>query len=573
MFDAPSPLLARLLPAAAPAHARRYDLAARLWCAGALVTVLWTYRDFGITWDEAPHLAYGARILRWYTSGFSDTEALTYRINYLYGGGYDLLGALFREVVGPMDAYAAIHLLGGLCGVLGLWGVWRLGRALAGPRAGLLALVMLTLHPVWFGHMFNNPKDEPFAVAYVWSLVFMVEAIAGLPRPSRATLIKLAVAIGLALGVRIAGLILLCYLGLVLALFAAHAGWVRRSVEGLLAHVRRAATIGLGVTAGAWMVMLIGWPWAQMDPLRRPFVALRRMSNFDAHERRMPFAGEEVWNYEIGWDYLPHYFGLQTPELVLILLGVGTIWGICALIRGGRRPQQVLPALALLTVGMSIYVPPLYAMLKGSPLYDGYRHFLFVVPPMVALAAVTFEAGVGWLQPRLGRASLALWAALLLALADLALQTTRLHPHEYVYFNRLAGGVAGAIGRYDTDYYGNSYREAMLGLQDRLWRTERDTYLDTVYYFTGCVSSRSTRHHVPANFRSFKHRPGPKLSDFHVGYLRYHCDRRYPDAPVIFAVEREGAILNVVKDLRGLPDRLRTKAGATKSLRRGEASS
>jgi hypothetical protein len=41
---------------------------------------------------------------------------------------------------------------------------------------------------------------------------------------------------------------------------------VAAQLDGAGGHVRLALTIGVGVTAGAWAVMLIGWPWAQLDP-------------------------------------------------------------------------------------------------------------------------------------------------------------------------------------------------------------------------------------------------------------------------------------------------------------------
>ena len=36
----------------------------------------------------------------------------------------------------------------------------------------------------------------------------------------------------------------------------------------------------------------------------------------------------------------------------------------------------------------------------------------------------------------------------------------RLHPYEYIYYNRLVGGVQGAFRRFELDYWGTSYREA-----------------------------------------------------------------------------------------------------------------
>jgi hypothetical protein len=40
----------------------------------------------------------------------------------------------------------------------------------------------------------------------------------------------------------------------------------------------------------------------------------------------------------------------------------------------------------------------------------------------------------------------------------------QLHPYEYVYYNTLVGGVAGAYREYELDYWAISYREAMEGV-------------------------------------------------------------------------------------------------------------
>jgi len=49
-------------------------------------------------------------------------------------------------------------------GLLGLFAIWRLGRRIGGPLAGLIALALLATCPLYYGHMFINPKDSPFAV-------------------------------------------------------------------------------------------------------------------------------------------------------------------------------------------------------------------------------------------------------------------------------------------------------------------------------------------------------------------------------------------------------------------------
>ncbi len=524
------------------------DRLAFLLFAGLLVLVVWIFGDYGVTWDEPPHIVYGNLIGRYYQSGLQDLAALEFRTNYYYGGGYDAFAAAFRTIAMPMSGTRAVHLLGGLVGVLGVIGTWRLGRRFAGPFAGLVAALLLVCNPVYFGHMFNNPKDLPFAVGYVWALDALIAVIAALPRPRRAQWIAVALTFGAAMSVRIAGVLLLCYFGLVLALYAAHQGWMRRSLDAALAYLARLASRGLAVAAGAWALMLLTWPWAQYDPLRRPFVTLTHMSNFSLHRRKMPFAGEDIWNTDIGWDYLPTYFAIQLPELVLLAGLLGSAIAAFVLLRRGHQHRYLLPSLALLALGLATWLPPVYAIAKGSVLYDGYRHFLFVVPPLTVIAAIVIDLAAARLRNtfKAGRAIVA--ALVAAACLDLAVTMHRLHPHEYIYFNRLIGGLGGAQGNYDTDYYGNTFKEALGGLQKWLWQQDRAQYLNTVYSFSGCISAPTSSHYVPPNIRRTTRKA--TRPDFHVGYTRGHCDQRYGNAPVVVTVEREGARLNLVKDLR-----------------------
>src|SRR5438105_650164 len=89
---------------------------------------------------------------------------------------------------------------------------WATGRR----WAGFFVMLFLLLPPNYYGQMFNNPKDIPFAVGGVWATYYMVRLLPTLPRPPLRTPIKLGLAIGLALGVRVGGLLFLCYLGLLL---------------------------------------------------------------------------------------------------------------------------------------------------------------------------------------------------------------------------------------------------------------------------------------------------------------------------------------------------------------------
>ncbi|MEM7154968.1 MAG: glycosyltransferase family 39 protein [Myxococcota bacterium] len=534
-----------------PALPRGWQTAFDLGSAGLMAVVLAvvfaTFRDYGVTWDETWHLVYGDHILSWFSTGGDDTSALCYRIDYLYGGGFDLAGALLRRL-SPMSDFETIHLFGALIGVLGLWGVHRLGSRLAGPAAGFIAVALLATTPVYYGHMFANPKDLPFAVGYVWALDALVELLQHQPRVPRRVWIRFAVLAGLAMGVRIAGILLLVYLGSTVVGLA----WLRarrtRSLDAGIATARRLGRPAALSMLGAWVVMLSTWPWALLDPVRRPWMALGRMSRFTVHTRTMPFAGQDMLTTEPRWDYLLHYFGLKLPLPVLVLVVTGIVLMVWALRRaGGLDGISRVRRNVVLVMGAAILAPPAYAVVVQSVVYDGLRHFLFLVPPIVVVAAVTAVV-----LPRLVmRARVAVVAVLALSLTGMLARQVQamvqLHPYQYIYFNELIGGLRGASGNYDTDYYGASYKEGFRALQEHLWEVDRERFLDRRYTVAGCIPELVARNYIEGGLVWVD-----KAADyprFYLGYTRSDCHLRFDAAPETLRVERMDSVLLLVRDL------------------------
>jgi len=541
-----------------------FDIASAVVIAAVAVCVVLTFRDYGITWDEPWHWAYGNHIAHWFETGGADRSALSYRADYLYGGAFDLLAAWVRRASPEsIPHWQTQHLLGAMVGVLGLVGTWRLARHLGGPAAGLAATLMLATTPVYYGHMFNNPKDVPFAVGYVWAVHALCIVAARLPAVRRRDWLLLSVATGLAMGVRVGGLLILCYLVAVVAWVC----WQRaRQTQSLRVGLDLGRHLGLataGVIAGAWAVMLAPWPWALGDPLRRPVLALGQMTRYLLHERTMPFAGAPMRTTEPRWDYLVHYFGLKLPLLLLVLAAVGL--GVAAL--GWRARQRGTVSWdgrgrAVGVLGLATLFPPLYAATVGSVLYDGLRHFLFVVPLLAVAAGCTVVLVTRWVAARwlCGRSGAAA-AGTALVVGGLCgrtvVQMVALHPHQYVYFNELAGGLAGASGNYDTDYYGNAYKEGFGDLADYLWRTEPDAYLNHDYVLSGCIPDVIAYDYLKPGFqwreRDLWRRPPAMANvepDFYLGYTRADCDRNHADAPEVLRVQRDGALLLRIRDRR-----------------------
>src|SRR4029077_860102 len=161
-----------------------------------------TFRDYGLGWDDYTHSQYGELLLKLYGSGFTDDRALTFVNLYKYGGGFDMAAALAAKVL-PFGLFETRRLVGAAVGIFGLIATWRIGRRLGGPTAGLVALVLLAACPLYYGHMFINAKDAPFAAAMTVLLLGTVRAFEEYPRPDPRTVALAGIGIGLAFGSRI----------------------------------------------------------------------------------------------------------------------------------------------------------------------------------------------------------------------------------------------------------------------------------------------------------------------------------------------------------------------------------
>ena len=510
----------------------------------ATVLVLLLFPDYGVTWDEDIHNWYGAFVLNYYVSGFTDLRSLHWLDLFNYGAIFDSTAAALN-MVSPVGTSETRHLLNGLVGVVGLVGTWKLGRALGGPRAGFIAALFLALTPNYFGQMFNNPKDIPFAAGSVWSLYYLVRILPALPRPNWALVAKLGLACGMTLGVRIGGLLFIAYIGVALGLFTLWRGIETRSlrcfiVDGFTCLGR----VLLPVTAIAYPLMLVFWPWAQQAPIANPLDALATFSH-ETFPFRTLFAGHYLPATDLPWSYLPVHILLALPELILVLVAAApfvAMWLLWSDIRSLDRTR----VLSLFVVAFAILFPVGYAIAIKAVLFDGMRHFIFVLPPIAVAAAFLGDRALDRLRGVTMRR--AAFAALALYGCFHVVTMARLHPDEYVYYNGFIGGTGGAQGLFKLDYWANSYSEAVHGLREHLKAEYGGDFMDHDFTVAVCGPPGSAAYYFPPNFIYTDDRAN---ADFFIAFTKDDCDKSLPGTE-IYRVERMGSLLSLVLDRRGI---------------------
>ena len=540
------------LPASAEAGAAASSICDRVAVALIAVAALGaaaTFRDYGLGWDDYTHAEYGDLLVAFYTSGFGDQRALSFVNLYMYGGGFDLLAALLAKVL-PFTVFETRRLLGAVVGLVGLIVVWRTARRVGGPIAGLIALALLASCPLFVGHQLMNAKDGPFAVAMAILLLGLVRAFDQYPRPCAGTVALTGIGFGLAIGSRIMGgfgaVSALGALALIVSIDARQDGL--RSAAGKLGRFVLAMLPGVILTLA---VIALIWPWVVSAPLNL-FHAIDYFSRFFEEPWQELFGGTLIRVTDMPRSYAPTLLALQLPELFL-LLGFGGAFGALAAVT--RRDITPNRRAVLALIALAALLPLVVTVLARPAMYNGIRHFVFVLPPLAVLGGL---AGA-WLfeRARTGAAVAALAGLFVLGVASPIIEMIRLHPYEYTHFNRIAGGVAAARERYMLDYWGLSFKEAALGLKAKIAELGLQKPPDRRWKLATCGPHRSPQVELGPDFETTW---DPKGADFALMLGEFYCRRL--DAPLWVQVARAGAVYARVYDIRGRSyDTLLTQPG------------
>jgi hypothetical protein len=515
------------------------DLAIMALAMVALIAGL-TFRDYGLGWDDYTHAEYADLLLRMFRSGFKDTAALSFANLFMYGGGFDMAAALLHKVI-PLGLFETRRLLGAIVGIIGLAVTWRLGRRVRGPLAGLTALLLLALCPIFYGHMFMNPKDAPFAVAMIVLMTGLVRLAEEYPQPSPRTILIIGLGAGLSIGSRVLGGLALIYalVGFVPLFMEEFKSQGTR--ETLRRFVRVLYMLLPGLVIG-YLVMGLIWPWSIIEP-ENPFLALTYFSHFFERPWKEMFDGALVSVPDMPWSYLPTLFALQLPEVLLALLSAGVIGTFVVL---PRRDVTARRKTILLMLTLAATLPIAIAMVKRPALYNGIRHFIFVIPPMAVLGGIAFE----WLMTRLGESRRS-WQPAVLAVFCFGLllsvgEMIRLHPYQYTHFNYIAGTVRGADDRFMLDYWGLAFKQASDELREQLAENDDAPPNGRKWKVAVCGPQRPAQVALGPDFSTDWHSNG---ADFAMTLGEFYC--KGLAAPVLVEIKRDDVVFARVYDIRG----------------------
>ena len=445
---------------------------------------LFIFRDYGYSWDEPLFYDYGEALgyayspREWFSGSFDIERSFgsSGDDHKTRGPAYLLLArgpVSLLEALG-LDKASAWHLINFLFFQLGAYFLYRLASRWMKPSAALAASALFSWQPLLWGHAFINPKDPPFLVFFLASVCLgfeMVDELLGETSSRRkfSRIVLPAIVLGITISIRV--------LGPLAGLFVSgYALW--KFGKRFTAFIPALALYGII----AIFAMFVTWPFLWGNPITN-FIEVFRLMSDNPTTLSVLFEGEVYRAGELPRRYMPFMLATTLTEPVWPLFVLGVIVGYYQLFkekrilsRGLREAESanswrsLRSSLDLSTIRSNIVSLTLifawflillaYVLLRRPAMYDGLRHFLFILPPIFVFTGFAFELLIDYLPPSWLHA----WLIFLIVLPGI-IGIFQLHPYDYTYYNSFIGGTSGAFRRYETDYCLTCYKEAVERLE------------------------------------------------------------------------------------------------------------
>ena len=521
------------------------------------------FRNYGFSWDEplfydyADALGYAYSPQTWLSGDFDLERSFgsSGDDHKTRGPAYLLLArepVYLLEMLG-LDKASAWHLINFFFFQIGVYFLFRFALRWMKPSAALAAAALFSWQPMLWGHAFINPKDPPFLVFFLASVCLGFEMVDGLFGETRArqkliSTILPAIFLGISTSIRVLGpLAGLLVLGYAIWKFGKRFGALIPSL------------IFYGVVA--ILVMFLTWPFLWQNPAPN-FIGVFRLMSDNPTTLSVLFGGEVFRAGELTRRYLPFMLATTLTEPVLPLFIFGVFIGYFELFRQHKNLSKgfqgagstdgwqslrssldratVRSDLASLTMVLLWFLILLvYVLLRRPAMYDGLRHFLFILPPIFIFTGFAFE----FLLQHIGFYWLYAGVSLLLLLSGIR-GIVKLHPYEYTYYNSFLGGTGGAFRTYETDYWLTCYKEAVETL-DQTLATPVNLYVHREAYIAEYYAKETTTVH---ELRGALNQVQP--GDYVLFNTRTNEDRRlFKDAPTILSIGRGNAAFCIIKQI------------------------
>lgn len=283
----------------------------------------------------------------------------------------------------------------------------------------------------------------------------------------------------------------------------------------------------------AFLVMYLTWPYLWQAPLDHFFESIKVASNF-------PWAGDVLFNGErypendLPGNYLPLLMAIQFTEPAIFLLLISLLLVLVKSFQGAIKIEKWI------LISIWFFVPLILVVFIQPVMYDNFRHFLFIIPPLFVFMGIVLDSIYKWIKHKC-----VFVVILAVLLFPGVYQNITLHPYQYIYYNQFVGGVSGAFHRFEMDYWVTSYRDATLYLNKK-------APLESKVLVVGPrrIFMRYAREDLNQGWFTAEKIETTDKPVYVIVSTRYKYKKVFPEAEIVHEITTDGAVLSVVKRIQ-----------------------
>ncbi len=282
-------------------------------------------------------------------------------------------------------------------------------------------------------------------------------------------------------------------------------------------------------------VVYLSWPGLWGNPIIGIFKSFLGVSTF-SWGGKVLFFGETLSPNNLPAIYIPTLMSIQLtiPALILFFVGV-TVFLV-------KRYRNELDKTLFFIIATWLFLPLFMIFLVKPSIYDNFRHFLFLTPPVFLFAGL----GIKYIFSTINKKIMSFLLTFAILLPGI-IGIINLHPYQYIYYNSFIGGVEGAFRKFETDYWYTSYFESTKYINQV--SSKNDTIL--VYGSWQIVDYYAREDLTIIGYSKDDEETQFKESDYAIISTRGNKDLYLlPDEQTIFTIEESGATLVVVRKLK-----------------------
>ena len=413
----------------------------------ASIVALFTYDEYGISWDELQQHRLGELNYNYLFKG--DKSLFSFQ-DKDYGVAFELPLIMIEKVLNlenSRDVFLSRHLITHFFFLASAFFCFLLVDFIYKNK--LLAstgFLLIVLNPRLYAHSFLNTKDIPFMSMFL--VCFYLIAIA-FDKKNNFRFILAGIGLGLLINIRIAGVLLFCCVLFFLIIDYFLCRGNKKLQQQNIYLILLVFTVTLAT-------IIISWPFLWNNPFGNFAFAFKNMAVF-RWKGYVLFNGELINVGNLYWYYGIVWFGITTP---IVYLFTGLFGIVLLLVKFSKNPSHFLSNTKernIILYLVCLITPIALVIILKSVIYDGWRQLYFIYPSFVLLVIY----GLNYLSKT--KIKFLAISVFVLAFSLVLYFMVYNFPFQNIYFNRLVDHSTPEHLRknFEMDYWGVSYKQSL----------------------------------------------------------------------------------------------------------------